>query len=193
MADMNASPFIHEKALVETDHIGEGTRIWAFAHILKNVVIGSHCNIGDHAFIESGVTIGNNVTIKNGVCVWKHVHIGDNVFLGPNAVLTNDLLPRSRSSEWTPVETWIEAGATVGANATIVCGVRLGQHCLIGAGAVVTHDVRPNELVYGNPAQHGGWVCACAQPLRADREPVTTCSRCGNKYRVSDAGVEKVE
>ncbi len=88
---MNEAPFIHEKALCETDAIGEGTRIWAFAHVLKNVRIGSHCNIGDHAFIESGVTIGNNVTIKNGVCVWQHVHVADNVFLGPNAVLTNDL------------------------------------------------------------------------------------------------------
>ena len=116
---MKEAPFIHEKALVETDAIGEGTRIWAFAHVLKNVRIGSHCNIGDHAFIESGVTIGNNVTIKNGVCVWQHVHVGDNVFLGPNAVLTNDLTPRSRDANWIPVETWIEEGVTIGANATI--------------------------------------------------------------------------
>lgn len=193
MAEMNAARFIHENALVETDDIGEGTRVWAFAHILKNVVIGSNCNIGDHVFVESGVTIGNNVTIKNGVCVWKHVHIGDNVFLGPNAVLTNDLLPRSRNTEWTPVETWIEEGTTVGANATVVCGVRLGQYSLIGAGAVVTHDVRPHEMVYGNPARHGGWVCACGQPLRSDSQPVTTCARCGNRYRVSDAGVETIE
>ena len=100
---MKEAPFIHERALVETDAIGEGTRIWAFAHVLKNVHIGSHCNIGDHAFIESGVSIGNNVTIKNGVCIWQHVHVADNVFLGPNAVLTNDLTPRSRDTDWTPV------------------------------------------------------------------------------------------
>jgi acetyltransferase-like isoleucine patch superfamily enzyme len=182
---MTEAPFIHEKALVETDAIGEGTRIWAFAHVLKNVEIGSHCNIGDHAFIESGVTIGNNVTIKNGVCVWQHVHVADNVFLGPNAVLTNDLTPRSRDVDWIPVETWIEEGVTVGANATIVCGVRLGQRCLIGAGAVVTRDVRPHELVYGNPARHGGCVSFSAQSLKQDG----ICERCGRQYKVEDTGV----
>jgi len=145
--------FIHEKALVETDAIGEGTRIWAFAHVLKNVVIGSHCNIGDHAFIESGVSIGNNVTIKNGVSIWEHVHVADNVFFGPNAVLTNDLTPRSRDTGWTPVETWIEEGVTIGANATIVCGVRLGARCLIGAGAVVTRDITKPGIYVGNPAR----------------------------------------
>jgi len=184
--------FIHEKALVETDAIGEGTRVWAFAHVLKDVRIGAHCNIGDHAFIESGVTIGNNVTIKNGVCVWQHVHVADNVFLGPNAVLTNDLTPRSRDANWAPVETWIEEGVTVGANATIVCGLRLGQRCLIGAGAVVTRDVRPHELVYGNPARHGGWVCFCAQSLKSDNKLVTTCEGCGRKYNVGDNGVQEI-
>lgn len=192
MGELKEPPFIHDKALVETDAIGPGTRIWAFAHVLKDVVIGSHCNIGDHAFIESGVTIGNNVTIKNGVCVWEHVHVADNVFLGPNAVLTNDLTPRSRDTSWAPVETWIEEGATVGANATIVCGVRLGKRCLIGAGAVVTRDVRPYELIYGNPAQHRGWVCFCGRPLKPDRRPITNCERCGRKYNVAENGIEEV-
>ena len=192
MDEPKETPFIHHTALVETDAIGEGTRVWAFAHVLKNAVIGANCNIGDHAFIESGVRIGNNVTIKNGVCVWQHVHVGDNVFLGPNAVLTNDLTPRSRDANWVPVETWIEEGVTVGANATIVCGVRLGRRCLVGAGAVVTHDVRPHELIYGNPARHGGWVCFCAQILKPDAQLVTTCSRCKRKYRVGEAGVEEL-
>jgi UDP-2-acetamido-3-amino-2,3-dideoxy-glucuronate N-acetyltransferase len=190
MVEPKHATFIHEKALVETGAIGEGTRVWAFAHVLKDVVIGSHCNIGDHAFIESGVSIGNNVTIKNGVCIWQHVHVADNVFFGPNAVLTNDLAPRSRDTDWTPVETWIEEGVTIGANATIVCGVRLGARCLIGAGAVVTHDVRPHELVYGNPARHGGWVCFCARSLKPD--PIATCERCGRKYKVEDTGVHEV-
>lgn len=187
---MSKAPFIHEKALVETSNIGDGTRIWAFAHVQKNVVIGSNCNVGDHAFIENGVTIGDNVTIKNGVSLWEHVHVADNVFLGPNAVLTNDLTPRSRAAVWVPVDTWIEEGVTIGANATIVCGVRLGQRCLIGAGAVVTRDVRPHELVHGNPAKSRGWVCFCAQPLKAG--PVTTCERCGRKYEVGDNGVQEV-
>ncbi len=192
MVDTKRPPFLHEKALVETDQIGEGTRIWAFAHVQQGVTIGTNCNIGDHAFIESGVTIGNNVTVKNGVCIWQHVHIGDNVFLGPNAVLTNDLAPRSRAADWVPVETWIEEGATIGANATIVCGVRLGQRCLIGAGSVVTHDVRPHELVYGNPSRSHGWVCFCAEPLTPVSDPTKTCEKCGRKYHVRDNGVEEV-
>lgn len=192
MGESKEPPFIHETALVETAAIGEGTRIWAFAHVLKDSVIGSNCNIGDHAFIESGVRIGNNVTIKNGVCVWQHVHIADNVFLGPNAVLTNDLTPRSRDADWVPVETWIEEGVTVGANATIVCGVRLGKRCLVGAGAVVTHDVRPHELVYGNPARHGGWVCFCAQSLKPDLRQIAVCDRCRRKYTVAGTGVQEV-
>jgi UDP-2-acetamido-3-amino-2,3-dideoxy-glucuronate N-acetyltransferase len=185
-------PFIHEKALVETDNVGEGTRIWAFAHIQKSVVIGTNCNVGDHSFIEEGVTIGNNVTIKNGVSLWKYVHVADNVFLGPNAVLTNDLTPRSRAAEWAPVETWIEEGVSIGANATIVCGVRLGSRCFIGAGAVVTSDVRPHELVYGNPGRFGGWVCFCAQPLKRDRNLVQTCDRCKRTYKVLDSGIEEI-
>jgi UDP-2-acetamido-3-amino-2,3-dideoxy-glucuronate N-acetyltransferase len=192
MGEQKKAPFIHEKALVETDAIGEGTRIWAFAHVLKDAVIGADCNIGDHAFIESGVTIGNNVTIKNGVSVWRHVHVADNVFLGPNAVLTNDLTPRSRDTNWLPVETWIEEGVTIGANATIICGVTLGERCLIGAGAVVTRDVRPHELVYGNPARHRGWVCFCAQSLKPDRKTISNCERCGRKYKVGKSGVQEV-
>jgi len=188
----HAKPFIHEKALVETEKIGEGTRIWAFAHVQKNVIIGANCNVGDHAFIENGVTIGNNVTIKNGVCLWEHVHVDDNVFLGPNAVLTNDLTPRSRASDWIPVQTWIEEGVTVGANATIVCGIRLGRRCLVGAGSVVTRDVRPHELIYGNPGKSHGWVCFCAQPLRPNLEPVTTCNRCGRKYKVGETGIDEI-
>jgi tetrahydrodipicolinate N-succinyltransferase len=103
-------------------------------------------------------------------------------------VLTNDLTPRSRDANWIPVETWIEEGVTIGANATIVCGIRLGQRCLIGAGAVVTRDVRPHELVYGNPARHGGWVCFCAQSLKQDG----ICERCGRKYEIAETGVQEV-
>lgn len=192
MSEPKQAPFIHEKALVETTDIGDGTRIWAFAHVQKNVKIGSNCNVGDHSFIENGVTIGNNVTIKNGVSLWEHVHVADNVFFGPNAVLTNDLTPRSRAADWVPVDTWIEEGVTIGANATIVCGVRLGQRCLIGAGAVVTRDVRPHQLVHGNPAQARGWVCFCAEPLLPDWNSRADCKRCGRNYHVRADGVQEV-
>ena len=185
--------FIHQKALVETESIGAGTRIWAFAHVQRDVIIGENCNIGGHAFVETGVRIGNNVTIKNGVCVWQHVHIADNVFLGPNVVLTNDLTPRSRSADWAPVETYIEEGVTIGANATVVCGITLGFRSLVGAGAVVTHDVPPHALVYGNPAKQHGWVCYCAKPLDPNVKQITICDSCGRKYQIdSNLGIQEV-
>jgi acetyltransferase-like isoleucine patch superfamily enzyme len=180
--------FVHPKALVESDRIGVGTRVWAFAHVMPGVTIGRNCNIGDHAFIESHVTVGDNVTVKNGVAIWEHVHIADNVFLGPNAVLTNDAYPRSRQP-FTVSETWIEEGVSVGANATIVCGVRLGTRCLIGAGAVVTSDVAPYALMLGNPARRHGWVCHCARPLAGTGR--VTCAACGRAYVVSETGVQE--
>jgi serine acetyltransferase len=120
------------------------------------------------------------------------VHVADHVFLGPNAVLTNDLTPRSRSADWVPVETHIEEGVTVGANATIVCGIRLGRRSLIGAGAVVTRDVLPHELVYGNPAAHGGWVCFCGTPLQTTDQPIATCKRCSRTYEIDESGAKEV-
>jgi acetyltransferase-like isoleucine patch superfamily enzyme len=182
---------IHDRALVETDRIGEGTRIWAFAHIMPHVTIGRNCNIGDHVFIESHVTLGDNVTVKNGVAIWEHVRVEDNVFLGPNVVLTNDRSPRSRDPDWRPEETWLEEGVTIGANATLLCGVRLGRRCLVGAGAVVTRDVAPHALVTGNPARQRGWVCYCAQRL-APGAGAATCARCGRIYQVSAEGVKEL-
>lgn len=160
--------YIHEKALVETNQIGSKTKIWAFAHVMDDVVIGEDCNIGDHAFIESGVRIGNGVTIKNNVLLWKGVAVADYVFLGPNVVFTNDLRPRSprmplmkekelSEKDWL-VETTVEEGASVGANATILAGVTLGKYCMVGAGSVVTRDVEPFTLVVGNPARQVGFV-----------------------------------
>jgi acetyltransferase-like isoleucine patch superfamily enzyme len=184
-----APPFVHRLALVETDAIGEGTRIWAFAHVQKDVTIGSNCNIGDHCFIESHVTIGDNVTVKNGVSIWQHVRIADNVFLGPNVALTNDMFPRSRDSEWVPVVTEIEEGVTIGANATIVCGIRLGRRCFVGAGSVVTRDVAPHALVAGNPARQRGWVCHCARPLVADEDGNSICAHCSRQYGIATAGI----
>lgn len=156
---MSASQYyVHPNALCETDQIGSGTRIWAFAHVMSNVVIGADCNIGDHAFVESGVRIGDRVTVKNGVAIWDGVTVADDVFLGPNCVLTNDLFPRSRVYHDTVVPTRIERGASVGANATIIAGVTLGEFCLVGAGSVVNHDVAPFALVVGMPARRIGWV-----------------------------------
>lgn len=189
---MNES-FQHPTAVVETDRIGPRTRIWAFAHILEGAIIGPDCNIGDHAFVESGAEIGQGVTIKNHVLIWKGVHLADYVFVGPGAVFTNDLRPRSprlpilrdagySEKDWL-VETWVAEGATIGANATIIAGIRIGAFAMVGAGSVVTRDVSPYTLVVGNPARRRGWVNEQGRVL----QPMGTLLRdpsSGRSYRI---------
>jgi acetyltransferase-like isoleucine patch superfamily enzyme len=166
---------IHPQALVETDQIGDDTKIWAFAHVMAGAVIGSDCNIGDHAFIETGATVGNGVTSKNNALIWKGVHIADYVYIGPNVVCTNDRSPRSArmplmkqknlsEKDWL-AETWIEEGVSIGANATILAGITLGQYCMVGAGSVVTKDVDPYTLVVGNPARPAGKVSESSERI----------------------------
>ena len=150
--------FVHEKALCESVSVGKGTRIWAFAHIMKDAEIGEDCNFGDGCFVESGVKIGDRVTVKNHVSIWDGVVIEHDVFLGPNCVLTNDLFPRSKVYHSENVKTLIKKGASVGANATIICGVTLGKYCMVAAGAVVTKDVPDYALVVGVPAKVMGYV-----------------------------------
>ncbi len=175
--------FVHPNALVESETIGKNTRIWAFAHVLKNVKIGDDCNLCDYVFVESDVTIGDRVTIKNGISVWTGVTIEDDVFLGPNCVLTNDLYPRSKAySEH--VKTLIKKGATIGANATIICGNTLGKYCMVGAGAVVTKNVRDFELVIGNPAKFKYWVGKTGEKLVFNNDCIAADSN-GNNYKIS--------
>jgi acetyltransferase-like isoleucine patch superfamily enzyme len=174
-------PFIHSTALVESETVGSGTRIWAFAHILKGAKIGSDCNIGDHCFIEGNVRIGNSVVIKNGVSVWSGVTLEDRVFVGPNAVFTNDLFPRAKVYHDEDIKTLLREGASVGANATLRCGVTVGRWAMIGAGSVVTRDVLDFALVYGVPAHLHGWVCICGSrldiPLKGNSHVVCQCNR----------------
>ena len=181
---MGGSFFSHSLALVESDDIGDGTRVWAWAHVMKGARVGAQCNIGEHCFIESGAVLGDRVTVKNGVSVWDGVRVEDDVFLGPNAVLTNDIRPRSRTPDFVPQPTRLERGCSVGANATILCGLTLGRHCLIGAGAVVTRDVAAYTLVQGNPARPRGHVCACARSLRFEND--TAACECGKSYHRTD-------
>ena len=150
--------FRHSHALVESEQIGERTRVWAFAHILPGARIGSDCNICDHVFIENDVRIGNRVTIKCGVQLWDGVTIEDDVFVGPNATFTNDPFPRSRHRPETFTPTVVRAGASIGANATLMCGITVGANAMIGSGAVVLHDVPDNAIVVGNPAYIQGYV-----------------------------------
>jgi len=184
---MSEGFFKHPMALVETDQIGEHTNVWAYAHVMKGAVVGSHCNIGDHAFVESGAVVGDEVTIKNSVAVWAYVTVKNRVFLGPNCSLTNDNRPRSKRA-WTPVATTIEEGATIGANATIVCGCHVGRYAFVGAGAVVTRPVPDYAVVFGSPARVRGYVCECCQPL-VGRGPALVCTKCGMRYAKTKKGV----
>lgn len=149
---------IHQTALVQSSNIGEGTNIWQFVVVLPQAKIGSNTNICSHCFIENQVEIGNNVTIKCGVQVWDGILIEDNVFVGPNVTFTNDLYPRSKqyAEEWE--KTIIKHGATLGANATVIAGVTVGEFAMVGAGSVVTKNIPPYTLWYGNPAVQKGYV-----------------------------------
>lgn len=150
--------FVHEQGICESKNIGSNTRVWAFSHILPNAVIGKDCNICDHVFIENDVTIGDRVTIKNGVQIWDGIIIEDDVFVGSNATFTNDPFPRSKQHLKNTLKTTVGRGASIGANATILPGLTIGQHAMIGAGSVVTRSVPANAIVVGNPARIVGYA-----------------------------------
>ncbi len=187
---------IHPTALVESSTIGNGTRIWAFVHVLQGAQIGEDCNIGDHCYIEDGVRIGDEVVIKNGVSLWTGVTIEDRVFIGPNVTFTNDLVPRAKVYREEYDRTLVKEGSSIGANATLLCPITIGRHALVGAGAVVTRDVPDFALVYGNPARLHGFVCKCGQrlPFEPDEknEATATC-QCGLRYRKTGLRVEHME
>ena len=151
-------PYIHEKAEVQTQFVGEGTRIWQYSIVLERAKIGSNCNINALCFIENDVVIGNNVTVKCGVQLWDGTTIEDDVFIGPNATFTNDKYPRSKVYSAEFVRTTIKKKASIGANATILCGITIGENAMVGAGSVVTKDVPDGELWFGNPAVCHGKV-----------------------------------
>lgn len=175
--------FKHDQAIVESQHIEEGTRIWAFAHVLPGARIGRQCNICDHVFVENDVLIGNRVTIKCGVQVWDGITLEDDVFVGPNATFTNDNFPRSKVYPEKFNRTVVRKGASIGANATILSGLTIGPGAMVGAGAVVTGDVPPNAIVVGNPARISGYVSAAkntsiskATSAITTDEPIRGCS-----------------
>lgn len=179
---MKKGIFVHEHGLCESDDVGSGTRIWAFAHVLRGAKIGKDCNICGGAFVENGAVLGDRVTVKNSVLIWEGVEIGDDCFLGPSAVFTNDLNPRSglRTGSDHPQQTIVREGATIGANATIVCGIEIGVHAFVGAGSLVHRDVPDHGFMVGNPAKRIGWACACGHRLNDD----LTCSACDRTYRL---------
>ncbi len=156
---------IHPSAEVQTDQIGEGTFIWQNCVVLAGAKIGKNCNINYNVFIENDVVIGDNVTVKSGVQLWDGISIASNVFIGPNATFTNDILPRSKHKPESFIKTIIEEGASIGANATIIAGHTIGRYAMIGAGSVVTKDVPPFTLWFGNPASQKGFVTRYGKPL----------------------------
>ena len=178
-----ADVFVHPQGLCESDDVGDGTRIWAFAHVMPGARLGRDCNVCGGAFIETGAVLGDHVTVKNNVLVWDKVTVGDEVFLGPGVVFTNDLDPRAgfKKDADAFLPTTVEGGATIGANATIVCGTTIGRNGFVGAGSVVVRDVAPHALVAGNPAARIGWVCECGKRL----DDSLACG-CGRSYRIVD-------
>ena len=188
--------YIHESSYIDQPcEIGEGTKIWHFSHIMSGSRIGRNCNIGQNVVISPDVVIGNNVKIQNNVSVYTGVTCEDDVFLGPSAVFTNVINPRSqvnRKNEYR--KTIVRKGASIGANATIVCGHNIGKYAFIGAGAVVTKDVPAFALMLGNPARVAGWVCKCGNRLRFTEEATAAvCSECGGEYVKEDDCLRELE
>lgn len=165
---MSDSPFIDPRAIVDTDKIGARTRIYEFTHVLKGATIGADCNLNSHVFVENDVRVGDRVTLKSGVYLWDGVRLEDDVFVGPNVTFTNDRRPRSRRPVAHP-ETLVKKGASLGAGAVIGPGVVIGEWAMVGMGAVVTRNVEPHAVVFGNPARRQGWACFCGE--RADAPP----------------------
>ena len=180
--------FAYNSAVIDEGcQIGDGTKIWHFSHLMSGCIIGNNCNIGQNVFIASGVILGNNVKVQNNVSVYKGVACEDDVFLGPSMVFTNVINPRSaviRKNEFQ--KTLVKKGATIGANATIVCGITLGSYCFIGAGAVVNKDVPDYGLIVGNPARQIGWMSENGQRLHFDEKGVAECSETGKKYKLEN-------
>jgi len=191
---MNKEFFAHETAVVDEGcTIGKGTKIWHFSHIMKDCVIGEKCNIGQNVVVSPGVRLGNNVKVQNNVSIYTGVICEDDVFLGPSMVFTNIINPRSaviRRDLY--VKTMVRRGASIGANATIICGNEIGEYALIGAGAVITKNVKPFALVVGNPGRQTGWVSEYGHKLSFNRDGVALCPESGQKYKLSDESVTKV-
>ncbi len=190
---MDKEYFAHETAVIDNDcKIGKGTRIWHFSHIMTGSEIGENCNIGQNVVISPGVKLGKNVKVQNNISIYTGVICEDDVFLGPSMVFTNVSNPRSaivRKDHY--LKTIVEKGATIGANATIVCGNKIGSYSFIGAGTVVTREVKPYALVMGNPARQTGWMSEYGHKLYFDSNGLATCPESGERYRLDNGRVFK--
>ncbi len=174
--------FIHPLSDVKSVQIGHGTKIWQYVIILEKAKIGINCNINAHCFLENDVELGNNVTVKCGVYLWDGLRVEDDVFIGPNVTFTNDIYPRSKKYPESYKKTIISKGASIGANCTLLCGINVGKYSLIGAGSVVTKDVMPYSICYGNPCTFKSYICACGTPL-SDGDEIYVCKKCNSRYQ----------
>lgn len=185
--------FSHETAVIDDNcKIGKGTKIWHFSHIMSGCEIGENCNIGQNVVVSPGVILGKNVKIQNNVSIYTGVICEDDVFLGPSMVFTNVINPRSavnRKSEY--LKTYVKHGVSIGANATIVCGITLGEFCFIGAGAVVIKDVKPYALVVGNPSRHVGWMSEFGHRLNFDKNGEAICPESKEVYLLKGDNISK--
>ena len=191
---MDSNFFAHETAVIDEGcQIGEGTKIWHFSHIMADAKIGRACTIGQNVFIANNVVLGDNVKVQNNVSIYTGVECGDDVFLGPSMVFTNVLNPRSSISRRSKYrKTIVKKGATIGANATIVCGNTIGDYAFIGAGTVLTKDVSPFALVVGNPARQIGWMSEYGHQLAFDDMKMAICPESGTKYLLENNSVRRV-
>ena len=187
VSESDVHVFVHPQGLCDSEDVGDGTRVWAFAHVLKGARVGRDCNVCDGAYIESGAVVGDRVTVKNQVMIFEGVSVADDVFLGPGVAFTNDLNPRAHIKRHGDalLPTMVERGATLGARVTVVCGVTIGANAFIGAGAVVTRDIPPHAFVVGNPGRQIGWACECGERLRNDSGgPEGLACGCGRAYEL---------
>lgn len=192
--NMEKEYFAHETAVIDNDcKIGKGTKIWHFSHIMKDSEIGEGCNIGQNVVVSPGVKLGKNVKVQNNVSIYTGVVCEDDVFLGPSMVFTNIINPRSavvRKDSY--AKTIVEKGASIGANATIICGNKIGAFSFIGAGAVVTKEVKPYSLVVGNPAKQTGWMSEYGHRLTFDKNGIAVCPESSETYTLKDGKVSKL-
>lgn len=187
--------YVHPSSFVDDGcEIGKGTKVWHFSHIMSNCKIGENCNIGQNVVISPGVILGDNVKVQNNVSVYTGVECEDDVFLGPSMVFTNVINPRSavnRKNEY--AKTLVKKGATIGANATIICGHTIGSYAFIGAGAVVTKNVPDYALLIGNPARQTGWMSAFGHKLQFNKESIAVCEESGEKYKLKNGMVSRIQ